>query len=152
MWAAQGETAPWGGRTAPSAGALYPLDVYLVTGDAVRHYLPATHEAQVRETSTALAAVADAVGQDAAAAAPALFVITGTPDRLKPKYLLRAERYTYLEAGHAAQNVLLAATALGLAGVSIGSFDQAAPSRRWRCRTGQEPIYVIPLGVPVVDQ
>lgn len=152
MWAAQGETAPWGGRTAPSAGALYPLDVYLVTGDAVWHYLPASHEAQVRDSSSALPAVAEAVGQDAAAAAPALFVIAGTPDRLKPKYLLRAERYTYLEAGHAAQNVLLAATAIGLAGVSIGSFDQAATVRALALPDGEEPIYVIPIGVPVVDE
>ena len=151
LWAAQGMTAPWGGRTAPSAGALYALDVYLVTADGIRHYLPDGHRAQVRDSVTALAAVADAVGQDSAASAPTLLVITGTPDRLKPKYLLRAERYTYMEAGHAAQNVLLAATALGLGGVPIGSFDQADAAGALGLPDGAEPIYVIPIGVPATD-
>jgi SagB-type dehydrogenase family enzyme len=125
--------------------------VYVVTGEAVSHYLPAGHQAEVRGSTEALPAVADAVGQDAAANAPALVVITGTPGRLKHKYLLRAERYTTLEAGHAAQNVLLAATALGLAGVTIGSFDQAATARALALPMGEEPIYVIPIGVPVTD-
>lgn len=146
LWSAQGVTADWGGRTAPSAGALYALDVYAVNAEGIRHYVPDGHQAQFRESATAMTAIADAVGQDAAAAAPSLFVITGTPDRLRPKYLVRAERYTYLEAGHAAQNLLLAATALGLGGVSIGSFDQAGTVRALGLPDGEEPIYVIPIG------
>ena len=152
MWAAQGVTASWGGRTAPSAGARYPLDVYLVTGEGIRHYVPDGHRAEVRASTTARAALVDAVGQDPAASAPTMLVITGTPDRLKPKYLLRAERYTYMEAGHAAQNVLLASTALGLGAVPIGAFDQAAAAGALGLPDGQEPIYVIPIGLPSSGQ
>lgn len=152
LWAAQGVTAASGGRTAPSAGALYALDVYLITPDGIRHYVPADHQVQVRESAETLPAVADAVGQDAAANAPVLFVITGTPDRLKPKYLLRAERYTVLEAGHAAQNLLLAATALGLGGVSIGAFDEGATAGALGLVHGEDPLYVIPIGVPAPRQ
>jgi len=148
LWAAQGMTADWGGRTAPSAGALYPLEVYLVTDDDVRHYVPDGHQVQVRDSTEARTAVAEAVGQDSALDATALIVITGTPDRLKPKYLLRAERYTLMEAGHAAQNLLLAATALGLGGVSIGAFDAGAVARALDLPYGEDPIYVLPIGVP----
>jgi SagB-type dehydrogenase family enzyme len=148
LWAAQGQTADWGGRTAPSAGALYPLEAYLVTADAIRHYVPAAHQAQVRRTAHALTDVAGAVGQPAALDAPALVVITGTPDRLKSKYLLRAGRYTLMEAGHAAQNVLLVSTALGLGSVPIGAFSPTAVASALALPEGEEPLYVIPVGVP----
>jgi len=148
LWAAQGVTSSWGGRTAPSAGALYPLEIYVVTAKSVWHYVPADHQVQVRATADARRAVVDAVGQDSAALAPALFVITGTPARLVPKYLLHAQRYTVLEAGHAAQNLLLAAAGLGLGGVPIGAFDRAAVASALGLATGEEPIYVIPVGVP----
>ena len=148
LWAAQGVTAPWGGRTAPSAGALYPLEVYLVTPTGIQRYLPDEHRVQVQDNAAAQPALAVAVGQPATSAAPAVFVITGTPGRLKPKYLFRAERYTLIEAGHAAQNLLLAATAIGLGGVSIGAFDQAAVASVLGLPAGEEPIYVIPVGAP----
>ena len=86
LWAAQGVTSDEGGRTAPSAGALYPLEVYVVTEDAVLHYLPDGHRAESRESATVRLAVADAVGQDAARAAPAVIVIAGVPARVEPKY------------------------------------------------------------------
>jgi SagB-type dehydrogenase family enzyme len=148
LWAAQGVTASWGGRTAPSAGALYPLEVYLVTDAQASRYVPEGHRVQVREAPSMKAALADAVGQAPAADAPAVFVITGTPARLEPKYLGRAERFTLLEAGHAAQNLLLAATALGLGGVPIGSFDADAVATVLGLPSGEDPIYVIPVGVP----
>ena len=148
LWAAQGVTASWGGRTAPSAGALYPLEVYLVTAGGIRRYLPDGHRAEVRDDTDARRALADVVGQDAAAQAPALVVITGTPRRLLPKYLMHAERYTLMEAGHAAQNLLLAATALGLGGVPIGAIDEAGVSSVLGLPDGEDPVYVIAVGTP----
>jgi len=148
MWAAQGQTAEWGGRTAPSAGALYALEVYLVTAEGIWHYVPDGHRGQWRETTAAGASVAEGVGQDAARSAPAVMVITGSPDRLRPTYGDRAERYTYLEAGHSAQNVLLAATALGLGAVPIGAFDQEAVAAALGLPDAEVPIYAIPVGVP----
>ena len=148
MWAAQGVTSAGGGRTAPSAGALYPLEVYVVTDGAVLHYLPDGHRAEYRDSATARLAVADAVGQDSAREAPAVVVIAGVPARLEPKYGGRAERYLLLEAGHAAQNLLLAATALGLGGVPIGAFGDDALARALDLQAGEQTVYAIPVGLP----
>lgn len=147
LWAAQGITSESGGRTAPSAGALYPLEVYVVTEAAVLHYLPDGHRAETRESATVRSAVADAVGQDAARAAPAVVVIAGVL-RVEPKYGGRAERYVLLEAGHAAQNLLLAATALGLGAVPIGAFGDDALARALDLPPGEETVYAIPVGQP----
>lgn len=148
LWAAQGVTAEWGGRTAPSAGALYPLEVYVVTDDGVLHYLPDGHRVESRESATVRMAVADAVGQEAASRAPAVVVITGVPARVEKKYAGRAERYLLLEAGHAAQNLLLAATALGLGAVPIGAFGDDALARALDLPPGEETVYAIPVGTP----
>jgi SagB-type dehydrogenase family enzyme len=148
LWAAQGVTAEWGGRTAPSAGALYPLEVYVVTDDGVLHYLPEGHRVESRASATVRTAVADAVGQEAASLAPAVVVITGVPARVEKKYAGRAERYLLLEAGHAAQNLLLAATALGLGAVPIGAFGDDALARALDLPAGEQTVYAIPVGTP----
>jgi SagB-type dehydrogenase family enzyme len=148
LWAAQGVTSASGGRTAPSAGALYPLEVYVVTDGTVLHYLPDGHRAESRESATVRAGVADAVGQEAARAAPAVVVIAAVPARVEPKYGGRAERYLLLEAGHAAQNLLLAATALGLGAVPIGAFGDEALARALDLPPGEETVYAIPVGPP----
>jgi len=148
LWAAQGITSGSGGRTAPSAGALYPLEVYVVTDDEVLHYLPDGHRVEARQSSTIRRAVADAVGQDSAGAAPAVVVIAGVLARVEPKYGGRAERYLLLEAGHAAQNLLLAATALGLGGVPIGAFGDDALARALGLPPGEQTVYAIPVGLP----
>jgi SagB-type dehydrogenase family enzyme len=146
VWAAQGITADWGGRTAPSAGALYPLEVYVVTDAEVRHYLPDGHRIESRPSVTARSTVAEAVGQDPARSAPAVVVITGVPARVEPKYRGRAERYILLEAGHAAQNLLLAATAIGLGAVPIGAFGDEALARALELPAGEQAVYAIPVG------
>ncbi len=115
LWAAQGVTDPRGFRAAPSAGALYPLEVYLVLPEGWYHYRPADHRLEVRgrgDLRRDLWMVG--LNQEALLRAPALFVITGVVSRTAAKYGDRAERYVFLEAGHAAQNLLLQATALGL--------------------------------------
>lgn len=146
LWAAQGVTSEAGGRTAPSAGALYPLEVYVVTEGQVLHYRPDGHRIEARDSSTVRVAVADAVGQDSAREAPAVVVISGVVARVEPKYGGRAERYVLLEAGHAAQNLLLAATALGLGGVPIGAFGDDALARALDLPAGEETLYAIPMG------
>lgn len=151
LWAAQGITADWGGRTAPSAGGIYPLEAYVVAGDEVLHYLPDGHRAQAWRLSGAQQALARAVGQDAVADAPAAFVLTGVVARTAEKYGDRAERYVLLEVGHAAQNLLLQATGLGLGAVTIGAFDDDALAAVLALGEGERPYYVIPVGVPDPD-
>ncbi|HEY5185398.1 MAG TPA: SagB/ThcOx family dehydrogenase [Actinomycetes bacterium] len=148
LWAAQGITRDWGGRTAPSAGALYPLEVYLVTAGEVRHYLPQGHQAQVWTDSQARTELARAVDQDAAAGAPAILVITSVVARTAAKYGSLAQRYALLEAGHAAQNVMLQAIPLGLGGVTIGAFDRDLVAAALALPHGERAVYLIPLGTP----
>jgi SagB-type dehydrogenase family enzyme len=80
--------------------------------------------------------------------APAVFVIAGVVQRTKVKYGARASRYMYLEAGHAAQNLLLEAVALDLGGVPIGAFTDASVARILKLPSGCSPIYLIPIGHP----
>lgn len=149
LWAAQGITADWGGRTAPSAGALYPLEVYAVTPGGLYHYLPDGHRADVlRADDLRRPLAAAALGQAAVAVAPAVLVIAAVFRRTEVKYGERAERYVHLEAGHAAQNVLLQAVALGLGGVPIGAFSDREVQRVLGLPADHEPLYLIPVGHP----
>lgn len=149
MWAAQGVTAEWGGRTAPSAGALYPLEVYAAMPDRVLHYLPDGHRAEVWAEGDARGALADAAASHQAVAAGAVvFVLAAVTRRSAGKYGARAGRYVDLEAGHAAQNLLLEAVALGLAAVPIGAFDDDRVSRQLLLPRGTAPRYLVPVGVP----
>lgn len=149
LWAAQGVTRSWGGRTAPSAGALYPLDIYAVTANRLWHYLPDGHRAEQWDVAADLAAELRqaAMGQSAVDGSPLLFVVCGTIWRTRGKYGDRATRYVALEAGHCAENVLLQATALGLAAVPIGAFSDESVRRSLGLSSALTPYYLIPVGV-----
>jgi SagB-type dehydrogenase family enzyme len=149
LWAVQGITAAWGGRTAPSAGALYPLEVYVATGGGLYHYVSQGHKAIV-ESKADLRSELWRVGlsQDAIREAPAVFVVTAVYARTEKKYGERAERYVKLEAGHAAQNLLLQAVALGLGGVPIGAFYDDQVQGVLSLPSDHEPLYLIPIGHP----
>lgn len=146
LWSAQGVSAPSGGRTVPSAGALYPLEVYVVTDDAVLHYLPDTNTVEVQNTTEATAQVAEAVNNVPASLAPAIVIITGVPSRVTGKYVERGIRYMWMEAGHAAQNLLLAAAALGLGAVTIGAYNDGLISEALGLSDAEQPLYLIPIG------
>lgn len=149
LWSAQGVSTPSGARTVPSAGALYPLEMYVVTADEVLHYLPDTSSVEVRFDPDAKERVADAVSDTPASRAYALVVITGVPDRITGKYSDRGIRYMWMEAGHAAQNLLLAAAALGLGAVTIGAFDDSGMADALGLSDAEVPLYLIPVGRPL---
>jgi SagB-type dehydrogenase family enzyme len=86
--------------------------------------------------------------QDALREAPAIIVIAAVYGRTEAKYGLRAERYVRLEAGHAAQNILLQATALDLGAVPIGAFYDEKVQEVLALPSDQEPLYLIPVGHP----
>ena len=149
LWATQGVTAEWGGRTAPSAGALYPLEVYVATAEALSHYLPDGHRLERIAGTDLRARLADAaLGQDPVADAPAVFVITAVPARTEVKYGARTTRYVQLEAGHACQNLLLEAVALGLGAVPIGAFDDDEVRAVLDLPGEELPLYIVPAGYP----
>jgi len=117
-----------GFRTAPSAGALYPVETYLtvhaVEGiePGVYHYAPEPHELELLRASDYRREVAQgALDQLVAARASVVFVWTAVFPRSKWKYRQRAYRYVYLDAGHIAQNVALAAVALGLGSCQVAA-------------------------------
>jgi SagB-type dehydrogenase family enzyme len=155
LWAAQGITSDEGGRTAPSAGALYPLEVFAVIGDVegidpgVWRYEPEDHALSPVSAGDRTAALrAASLDQSPVGDAPASIVIAGVQARTEVKYGERSERYVILEAGHAAQNLVLQATPLGLAAVTIGAFDDAELQQVVGLAADEDPLYVIPVGRP----
>lgn len=149
-WAAQGITEKDRGlRAAPSAGALYPIELYVVTPDGVGHYRPREHALEPCVEGDRRPAVREAAGdQESIGQAGACFVIAAEIARTAKKYGQRAERYCLLEAGHVAQNLLLQATALGLGGVPIGAFDDDRVAEAIRLPSGQRVLYLVPIGHP----
>jgi SagB-type dehydrogenase family enzyme len=147
MWAGQGVTSADGKRAAPSAGALYPLELYTVTAQEVMHYLPTGHRAETRTTSDLRPQLQDlSGGQGSVGAAPLVLVVAAEPDRLTHRYGDRAVAYAGLEAGHAAQNMLLQAVVLGLVAVPIAAVDGPRTARALTLPAGQTVTYLIPTG------
>jgi SagB-type dehydrogenase family enzyme len=155
LWAAQGITHPDGLRTAPSAGALYPLEVYLVAGavsglrPGVYHYRPRTHRLAALSAGDVRAGVAAAaLDQEWIAEAPAILVLAAVPRRTVRKYGERAVRYVHVEVGHAAQNVYLQAVALGLGTTLVGAYRDEALGRLLGLPQGTLALGLLPVGSP----
>jgi len=149
-WAAQGTVdRDWGRRTAPSAGGLYPLELYLVLPLGLYRYDTQGHTMlRLRTVDLRSKLHAAALDQLAVRDAPAVFVLTAVPERTRVKYGERTERYLAMEAGHAAQNLLLTATKLALGAVPIGAFDDRAVASVLALPEGEEPLYLLPVGTP----
>ncbi len=149
LWAAQGVTDDAGHRTTPSAGALYPLEIYVATSNGLFRYNPARHGLALHAPGDRRPHMqAAGLYQDAIGDAPAIFVIAAVYQRTEVKYGARAPRYVHMEAGHAGQNILLEAVALGLAAVPMGAFDDALLSEALALPEDQRPLYLIPVGYP----
>lgn len=153
LWAAQGVTNERGFRTAPSAGALYPLELYVVAGAVdgltagAYRYLPEDHSLVHVTAGDLRRRVAEAaLDQSFVAKGAAVFVLTAVYERTTQKYGERGIRYVHMEAGHAAQNLLLEATALGLGAVPVGAFHHNELANVVGLPEDEHPLYVIPVG------
>ncbi len=153
LWAAQGVTHSQGYRTAPSAGALYPLELYTVVGHMVG--LPAglyryggREHALERKCPHDLRSelCAAALNQRPVERAPLTFLLTAVYDRMTAKYGSRGVRYVDMEAGHAAQNLCRQAVALDLKSVVIGAFHDGEVKRIAMLPADEEPLYLVPVG------
>jgi len=159
LWAAQGITGPsFEYRTAPSAGATYPLEIFVACGrnsiegidDGIYHYevnghlLTLHHRGDIRFE---LARVA--LDQEFIYEAPVDVVICALYERTLARYGVRGERYVHIEIGHAGQNIYLQATALGLATVAIGAFHDEQVRETLRLGKQIKPLYIMPVGKPV---
>lgn len=152
-WAAQGVTHRDGLRTAPSAGALYPLELYVVAGaveglePGVYRYRPEGHYLEATAGGDRRAALARAaLDQSWVADAAAIFVFTAVYQRTARKYGERAVRYVHMEVGHAAQNLFLQAEAFGLGSVVVGAFDDARVAKVLDLPEDRMPLSLMPVG------
>jgi len=153
LWAAQGVTHPGGLRTAPSAGALYPLETYLIVGEihdlpqGVYRYHPDKHAISLHlEDDQREELCSAALGQECVREAPVILLMTAIYERTTVRYGQRGEQYVHMEVGGAAQNVYLQATALDLGTVFIGAFHDDQVQQVLSLPQDEIPLCIMPVG------
>ena len=144
-----------GYRTAPSAGALYPIELHLVAGQVdglpvgTYRYDPLRHALQAEKTGDMRHAIAAAaLHQDWIAQASAIVVVSAVELRTTRKYGRRGVRYVHMEVGHASQNLLLQAVALGLVAATVGAFDDERLHQLLDLPREERPLIILPVGRP----
>ena len=153
LWAAYGirctDTIQGISLTVPSAGATYPMEIYLIEKRGVFRYLRESHDLEEVYAGDVRKKLArSALGQDAVEKAPVVFVIACVYRRICGRYGERGIRYAYMEAGHIAQNILLEGVSLGLQGTPIGAFHEEDVKDSIRLPDDHDPLYIIPIGLP----
>jgi SagB-type dehydrogenase family enzyme len=148
LWAAQGITDNnYGFRAAPSAGALYPLHIYVVKKDGVFRYIPDGHKLlQLSNKDLRPSLVRASLTQSFILEAPVDIIISANFAITQAKYGPRAFRYVCMEVGHVAENIHLQAVALGLATVPVGAFWDDVIRKTLELPDSQDPLYIIPIG------
>ncbi len=156
LWAGQGIiNSSLRLRAVPSAGATYPLEIFVVCGrnsvdkigDGIYHYSPANHSLTLHQRGDVRLELARAaLNQEFIHQAPIDIIICAVYQRTTLSYGSRGERYVHMEVGHAGQNIYLQATALGLATVAIGAFDDEQVRRVLRLDKQYKPLYIMPVG------
>jgi SagB-type dehydrogenase family enzyme len=153
LWSAQGITNPRGFRTAPSAGALYPLELYVVAGNiknmppAIYKYMPHDHALVMKVSGDRRVDLSRAaLHQSSIKKAPAVLLFCAVYERTTGKYGQRGIRYVHMELGHAAQNVCLQAIALGLNTAVIGAFRDTEVKMIAKLPADEQPLYFVPIG------
>jgi SagB-type dehydrogenase family enzyme len=158
LWATQGISNTRGGyRTVPSAGATYPLEIFVVCGrngvagidDGIYHYNIDSHSlTRHYRGDVRLELAGAALDQEFIYEAPVDIVICAVYERTTRRYGSRGERHIHMEVGHAGQNIYLQATALGLATVAIGAFYDEQVREVLRLDEQYKPLYIMPVGKP----
>ncbi len=156
LWAAQGITSKDGKRAAPSAGATYPIELYLVVGKAenlepgVYHYNPENHSLTLIFPGDVRAELMDAcLGQDWVGEAPVSIVICAVYERTTARYGDRGIRYVHIEVGCVCENIYLEATSLGLGTVAVGAFYDDKVASILQLPAQVKPLLVMPVGIPL---
>ncbi len=149
LWAVQG-IVDEGRRTVPSAGGIGGLEAYAADERGLWRYVPTQHSLTLERAGDLRHALSCAAGgQEFIGEAPVTIVLVGVEARIGARYgRQRGARYVLLEAGHAAQNLLLQAAALDLGAVPVGAFDDAEIRRLLELPDGHNPLYLIPVGKP----
>ena len=153
LWAGSGITNEQGFRSAPSAGATYPIDIYVVPNRVmgvscgIYRYLPKSHEiVLVREGGLSWELYNASYGQSHIRNAAALLVFVSTPERTTSKYGTVGKDYVLIEAGHIAQNILLEGESLEVKTVPVGGFDRKEVLSSIGIDGEKEAVYIIAIG------
>ena len=153
LWSAQGTTDDKGLRSAPSAGALYPLVLYLVAGNVkglnpgIYQYSPAGHQLRkMRDGDSRMDLARAALQQHWIQESAAVLIFSAIEKRTTRKYGQRGIRYIHIEVGHSAQNVFLQAQSLGLGAAVVGAFDDSRIGTILNMPAEEQVLYLMPLG------
>ena len=164
LWSAQGITGTRGFRAAPSAGATYPLEIYVVIGEqcivageakqdfqevqaGIYHYEPNAHSLSLHTSGDLRPYLARAaLDEEFIAKAPVDIVICALYHRTSYRYGKRGERYVHMEVGHVGENIHLQAVALGLSTVEVGAFNEEAVTKVLGVNQQFKPLYIMPVG------
>lgn len=153
LWSAQGITNNYGQRTAPSAGATYPLELLVVAGNVnglpagIYRYQPSSHSLILESSGDKRSELSKAsLSQNMILKAPCSIIITAIYERTTKRYGERGVRYVHNEVGHASQNVSLQAEALGLKTVVVGAFQDEQVSKVLSLTKEEKPLYIMPIG------
>ncbi|MEN3043915.1 MAG: SagB/ThcOx family dehydrogenase [Candidatus Hydrothermales bacterium] len=148
LWATYGITEEeYKLKTAPSAGARYPLEIFFCNKEGLFRYLPEENSIiKVKDGDLREKLSRFSYNQDFIKDAPLVFIIAADFYRTTSRYGKRGERYVYIDAGHAAQNLMLCATYLELASCPVGAFEDDKIKKT--LETDFDPIYIIPIGYP----
>jgi SagB-type dehydrogenase family enzyme len=158
LWSAQGTTGTGGRRATPSAGATYPLEIFIVIGNngvrtlaaGIYHYDVDNHSLSLHQRGDFQQKLADtALGQSFIARCPVDMVVCAIHPRTAYRYGHRGERYVHMEVGHVGENVALQAVALGLGTVMVGAFEDEEVRKALDLEEQIKPLYIIPVGKPV---
>ena len=167
LWSAQGITGTRGFRAAPSAGATYPLEIFVVVGKqgviaseakqtpeelqaGIYHYEADSHSLSLHKAADLRPDLARAtLDQEFIIDAPVDIVICALYHRTSYRYGRRGERYVHIEVGHAGENIHLQAVALGLATVEVGAFHDDEVRTVLSVDEQIKPLYIMPVGKPV---
>ncbi|MEO0136646.1 MAG: SagB/ThcOx family dehydrogenase [candidate division WOR-3 bacterium] len=151
LWAAQGVTDSIKElRAAPSAGATYPLEIFVAKKDGLFRYIPQGHKLKRESAEDLRKELAHAAwNQMFIADAGLVIIITAVYQRTASRYGERAYRYINNEVGHCAQNIHLEAVALGLGSVPVGAFDDGRVKKILKLKD-EEPLYIVPVGYPKI--
>ena len=167
LWSAQGITGTRGLRAAPSAGATYPLEIFVVIGKqavvateakqtpqelqaGIYHYEVDSHSLSLHKSADLRPDLARAtLDQEFIIAAPVDIVICAVYHRTSYRYGRRGERYVHMEVGHAGENIHLQAVALGLSTVEVGAFRDEEVRTVLGLDKQIRPLYIMPVGKSV---
>jgi len=167
LWSAQGITGTREFRAAPSAGATYPLEIFVFVGKqgviireakrgpkelqaGIYHYEADSHSLSLHKPSDLRPDLARAtLDQEFIIDAPVDIIICALYHRTSYRYGRRGERYVHMEVGHVGENIHLQAVALGLATVEVGAFDDEEVWKVLGVEEQVKPLYIMPLGKAV---